>query len=83
MPTPPVNSVTAEVLVTPSKVPPPASPIRDIVNTVEKAIATVAPDTDMVVGAVRRAESGLQVGFIQARAASQAVSVIFYDFNAF
>jgi len=80
MPTPPVPG---EAPITPPRVSPPPSPIRDLVNTVEKAIATVAPDRDMVVGAVRRAESGLHVGFLKARAASQTVSTLFCDFDLF
>ena len=77
MPTPPVNSFTAEVPITPARVVPPSSPIRDLVNTVEKAIYTVAPDTDKVVEVVRRAESGFHSALIKARAASQSVSVLF------
>ena len=81
VPSPPANTLTAEVPTTPPPVPLPASPMRDLVVTVEKAIATVAPDTDKVVGAVRRAESGLQVGLTKARAASQSVSALFSDFD--
>lgn len=80
MPTPPVNSFTAEVLITPARVAPPSSPIRDLVNTVEKAISTVAPDTERVVEVVRRAESGFHSALIRARIASQLVSVLFCDF---
>jgi hypothetical protein len=81
MPADPTNSFMAEAPITPPQVLPPASPIRDLVHTVEKAITTVAPDTDRVVGAVRRAESGLHVGLIKARTTSQSVSALFCDFD--
>jgi hypothetical protein len=55
--------------------------MRDLVITVEKAVATVVPDTNKVVGMVRTAESGLHVGFTKARSASQSVSALFYDFD--
>jgi len=76
----PANSFAAEMPVTPPPIPPPASPIRDLVNTVERAIATVAPDTDRVVGAVRSAESGLKVSFFKIRTAFQSVSSFFWCF---
>ena len=77
MHTPPVNSFTAEGPITPAQVLPPSSPIRDLVNTVEKAIFTVAPDTDQVVGVVKRAKSRIHTAFTEARTASQSVSVLF------
>ncbi len=80
MPTPPVNSFTADAPVTPARVLPPSSPIRDLVNTVEKAISTVAPDKERVVEAVRRAESGFHVALIKARTASQSVGILFCEF---
>ena len=73
MPTPPVNSYAAEMLITPSRVAPPSSPLRDLVKSVEKAIFTVGPDKERVVEAVKRAENGFHVAFIKARNASQSV----------
>ena len=84
MHTPPaVNSSTAEVPVTPPQVQPPTSPIRDLVNKVEKVIGTVAPDADRVVEVVRRAESGFHIAFIKARAALQSVGASFVISTSF
>lgn len=83
MPTPPVNSFTAEVPVTPPPVSPPSSPIRDLVNTVERAIFTVAPDADRVVEVVKRAESGFHVALIKARTASRSVGSLFVILTSF
>jgi hypothetical protein len=83
MHTPPVNSSTAEVPMTPPQVHPPPSPIRKLVDTVEKAIVTVAPDADRVVEAVRRAESGFHVALIKARTTFQSVSALFVISTSF
>lgn len=80
MNTPPLNPFAPEVLITPPQVAPPSSPIRDLVNSVEKAILTVSPNRERVVEAVKRAESGFHVALIKARTASQSVSALLCDF---